>query len=215
MRKRASGSLVLFSFAAAVLAAALIDPIVEGLSNAGCFGPGDFTDHSNANLIPTLAVAALFSVAFIVIGVRSWFSRSHEAPDWLRQCAAMVDARSVCRLLPAIFGTQIGVLFVMETLEQSLVQQRLLGGWIWLGAPIAISLAMHLAGGAAVSFVLARFLHCATARVVETVRFALRVLRLVPHGCEPSIRVLFTTLQPVTRPFCSTLSERAPPLPSL
>jgi hypothetical protein len=40
----------------AVLAAAIADPLVEFASNAGWFGPGNFTDRSNLDVGPVFAL---------------------------------------------------------------------------------------------------------------------------------------------------------------
>src|SRR5262249_25040176 len=57
-----------FSLAVAVIASAIADPLLEAASNAGIFGNAHYTDHSNLDVLPALAVG-LVAVA-IHVGLR-------------------------------------------------------------------------------------------------------------------------------------------------
>jgi hypothetical protein len=92
-----------FCLAAAVTAAAVIDPAIEWLANAGLFGPGRFTDHSNLDVIPVLVLGLLFSVIFV----------AGQAHRIVRRFASEVG--SIPMLLPVIFALQLLVLWSMET----------------------------------------------------------------------------------------------------
>jgi hypothetical protein len=149
-----------FCVAAAVIAAAIADPLVEGASNAGWFGPGSYTDHSNLDVLPTLALGALLVVLYFVLRVRRDLL---EASD---------DAlhTTVGRLLAPIFGLQIALLASMETLEQIAVDGHSLGRTVWLGGPVWFGLSVHAAVCVAVSFGLAKILHAWASTTVRIIR---------------------------------------------
>ena len=56
------------------MAAAIADPLVEFASNAGWFGAGNFTDHSNLDVVPALfaGVALLRNCIWFDEPARSW-----------------------------------------------------------------------------------------------------------------------------------------------
>lgn len=198
----ASGKRVIFALAAAVTAAATMDPIVERLSNAGFFGIGNFTDHSNADVIPALCTGALFSLTFLVLAVMRLFG--------IRFTAHELDEISVRRMLPVIFALQLVVLFVMETTEQHVVLGHFLGGAVWLGAPAPISLALHFSGCVVVSFFLSRALRALATHVVAVVR-ALQRFVMLPIGARPASRAPFVELVHVFEPLLDHPTVRPPP----
>jgi hypothetical protein len=152
-----------FCLAVALTAAALVGPLVEYLADAGTFGPEAFTDRSNADMLPALCIAALVAAAFVVALARRLVYPSAPVPTWARQ-AADATRISLSQLL-VTFGLQIVVLFVMETCEQTAIWGHPLGGTIWLGGPIAISLALHAVGGVAVAGLFSRALRWLAIRV--------------------------------------------------
>jgi len=125
-----------FCATAAILAVALADPCVEFASNAGWFGPGHFTDGSNADVIPALLVSGVFLVLQMLRILRNAAIPVHATRSRTMRL-------SLPALLPQIFIAQIALLFVLESVEQVFVCGHLLGVTIWLGAPITISLAIH------------------------------------------------------------------------
>jgi len=152
-----------FCIAAAVIAAATADPLVEGASNAGWFGPGSYTDHSYLAVAPTLALGALLVVLYLVLRVRRDLSQASN--DALHT--------NLRRLLVPIFAMQLALLATMETLEQIAVDGHSLGSTIWLGGPIWFSLSVHAAVCVAVTFALAKVLHvwaCTTVRIIRQMR---------------------------------------------
>jgi hypothetical protein len=165
-----------FCLAAATTAAALADPLVEALSNAGVFGPGHFTDRSNADVLPALFAGVVFAILFVCGLARRALSASSPAPGWIRTSAGAVSPGSVARLLPATFALQIGALFGMETLEQIVIRGHALGGTVWLGGPIAFSLLVHAAAGVLVIALFARLLQWLAQTVVEVIRFVRRLI---------------------------------------
>jgi hypothetical protein len=198
MRFRPNPKLLTFCLAVAVIAAAVADPLVEFASNAGWFGHGLFTDRSNADVLPALPAGAVVLALFI-----------------LRRARAILDGCALPRrcwtLLPAIFVVQLVVLFVMETCEQIVLCGGVLGPAVWLGGPIAASLAMHALSCVAFTWIFAR---CArglaktTLRVLHMIRaiatFAIApgtIVRLQTVDCSPCKNV----------PLLCRIGERAPP----
>lgn len=141
------------------MAAAIADPIVEFASNAGWFGPGNFTDRSNLDVFPALAAGLLLLVLYLV----------RAAPALL---AGEIRSSGIVARLPLIFATQIAVLFAMESAEQLAVHGAILGPTIWLGGPLFISLGFH----AAVCVALTSWLSRSSPRLAAT---ALRVIALI------------------------------------
>ena len=189
-----------FCLAIAVISAAFADPVLEFASNAGWFGPGSFTDRSNVDVVPALlagvALLALFMVrkanAVLVGGVLS------------RGCIA---------LLPSIFVLQMVTLYVMETAEQFLVFRHAFGPTIWLGAPPAISLAVHATVCLAVTFAIVRSRQTLAATTLRVVRLIVAIATFAPQIAGPiAVRrfnhVCFKEFLPV---LC-TIGERAPPV---
>ncbi|HTZ55054.1 MAG TPA: hypothetical protein VMB20_08305 [Candidatus Acidoferrum sp.] len=156
---------VWFTLAAAVVAAAVADPLVEAASNAGWFGAGNFTDHSTLDIVPALISGVVLIGVCLVLRIRRELLRV--SVDALRY--------DLWRVLPALLTTQLAVLFVMETSEQVIVAGHPLGGTIWLGGPLWFSLFVHVLTGIAVAWGLA-FAVCACART--TVRMIRRIRAL-------------------------------------
>jgi hypothetical protein len=148
-----------FCAAVAVIAAAFADPLVEFVSNAGCFGPGTFTDRSNLDVLPALVAGVAMLVLYCV-----------------RRANALLAGRALPRnaavLIPAVLALQLVALFAMESAEQLAVFGHLLGPAVWLGGPTGFSLGVHALFGAALTLWFAR----SAPRLAAT---ALRVIRLV------------------------------------
>ena len=77
-----------FCLAAAVIAAAIADPVVEFASNHGAFGAGNFTDHSSLDVVPALIAGLIAAALAVGLRVRSHFADA-TAPsrDWLAESA--------------------------------------------------------------------------------------------------------------------------------
>ena len=188
-----------------------MDPLVEFLANRGAFGPGDFTDHSNLDVFPALAIAAIFALTVIAGLTRRAFRSQRYAPGWLRQCVSAGCDEAWPTLMPAIFAAQLTVLWTMETIEQMIVAGRPLGGVIWLGAPAPLGLAIHAAGGIILTCALARIIRWSATTIVDIVTFVLEAFRSASasflHGSPARDRVVARFLEP----FLARLSGRAPP----
>ena len=209
-------SRALFTVTAAIAAAALIDPLVEGLSNAHAFGGAVYTDQSNLDVLPALAIAALLATAFLGLAVARAFRREGTLTRWIRASAIHLDPLSVRRLLPAIFALQLATLFSMETLEQLVVHGSLEGGTIWLGGPVAVSLLVHAVGCCVISFVLSRGLQALAKRIVDAVCFVLGTM-VLRRDREPvrHVRREPVTMAQFLEPFIELLQGRAPPQPAV
>ncbi|HTV93492.1 MAG TPA: hypothetical protein VMG98_12325 [Verrucomicrobiae bacterium] len=191
-----------FCIAAAVLAAAIADPLVESISNAGWFGPGTFTDHSNLDVLPALFCGGVFVICYLALRVRR---------EFLRASGEALRAR-VAWLLPFIVTAQLGVLYTMETLEQVVVAGHVMGGTVWLGGPMWFSLCAHALVGVTVAYGLARAAStCArtTLRVIRRLRaLATRAL----HAPAPlAMRGRGMAWIRANSPVLCRIGNRAPP----
>jgi hypothetical protein len=201
-----------FCLAVSVIAAAIADPVVEYASNSGWFGPGNFTDHSNLDVLPVLLAGLVFAGLHVALRIRAALTRPAPAPNLLRDSDDALGS-SFPGLLPVAYGLQILVLYAMETCEQFAVSGHGSGGTLWLGGPVFVGLFAH-----AVTCVLACFLG---ARVVRTLaRTTLRVLRIVralatfPARAPAAIVYRGRACVPYDRsaPLLCRIGERAPPL---
>ncbi|HTC31543.1 MAG TPA: hypothetical protein VK702_12525 [Candidatus Acidoferrum sp.] len=192
-----------FCIASAVLAAAMADPLVESLSNAGWFGPGSFTDHSNLDVLPVLLCGAAFVICYLALRVRR---------ELLRASGEALRAH-VGRLLPYIVAAQLTVLYAMETVEQVVVAGHVMGGTVWLGGPIWFSLGVHALVGTAVAYGLAR-LACACAQTTLRVlrRFRALATRALHAPAPLAVRGRGTAWLRANSLVRCRIGNRAPPL---
>jgi hypothetical protein len=123
-----------FLAAAALIAAALADPLVETIANTGVLGAG-YADNDHSSVLPTLLIGAVLTL--LVIAARTW------AVAFARH----ICERSVLDDLPYVLLLQFIALFIMESAEQLLAGGRLLGGTAWLGGPVWFSLCTHVLVG--------------------------------------------------------------------
>ena len=115
-------------------------------------------------------------------------------------------------LLPSIFVLQMVTLYAMETAEQLLVFRHVLGPTIWLGAPPAISLAVHATVCLAVTCAIVRSRRTLAATTLRVVRLILAIATFAPHSTAPIAarrfnRRCFKEFLPI---LCA-IGERAPP----
>ena len=207
-----SRSKAVFALASAVAAAATIDPVAERMSNAGVFGPGSFTDHSNLDVLPALGVAAVLSLVFIIGAARRMLPRNCFAPAWLRSSANAIDASTLPKLIPSIFLLQLSALFAMETAEQIVVDGHPLSGLLWLGAPPLIGLALHAVGCVLSSFILARVLQWSARTLADVVAFVRRLYAPRLDRSKQRVRGWATLLGCFLEPVLARVQGRAPPL---
>ena len=203
-----------FCIAVALIAAAVADPLVELASNAGLFGPGDFTDHSNWDVLPTLAIGLSFAAFYVALRVRQMLDFARQRVScWLNASPNALAGRTLFGLLPAVYATQIATLYVMETTEQLVVRGHVLGGTIWLGGPIAISLAVHALFCVAATFCIGWILRLLAQTALRIVRLVLALGTYVLRNAGPvhfacEARVVHRYASPVP----CRIGERGPPL---
>jgi hypothetical protein len=189
-----------FCLALAAIAAAIADPIVEFASNAGWFGHGSFTDHSNLDVVPSLLAGVGLMVIFLARRARAVL-------------AGQAFPRGIAPLFPTIFALQILTLFVMETGEQVIAWGHVLGPAVWLGGPLPASLAIHAAICIALTFWISRsvrVLAATTLRVIRLLRaIATLAVRPSPAG---SLRFLYVGCFKQRSPVLCQIGERAPPI---
>ena len=191
-----------FALAAAVVAAAIADPCVEAVSNAGTFGPGAFTDGSNLDVLPALALGLGLLCVLLVARIRGEMLRA--SGDALRG--------GIAQLLPAIFVAQMGVLYAMETLEQIVVTGHVMGAAVWLGGPIAFSLAVHAVFCVAVAYALAAMVHGLARHTVRVIRLIRALVERSIHGESPAApRAWQAPPVPRSAPVLCHIGNRAPP----
>lgn len=203
---------LLFCLSTAVFGAAVADPLVEGASNAGWFGPGRFTDGSMADVLPVLLLG--FFALGIHVAFRAYALERGRTTSRLLRLSEEALSGGVVRLLPLSFALQIVVLFAMETAEEYVVWHHGFGGLVWLGGPIAVSLCSHFAACVAVAFSLRaaiRTLATTAVRIIRIVRSS--ALRLARAEAALSVRGLEYAI--AYRPAFASLSlgQRGPPAP--
>jgi hypothetical protein len=189
-----------FCLALAAIAAAVADPIVEFASNAGWFGHGRFTDHSNLDVVPCLLAGVALMAIYLV----------RRAPAVL---AGQAFPHGVAALLPTIFVLQILTLYVMETSEQFIAWGHVLGPAVWLGGPMPVSLAIHAAICLALTVWIsrsARALAATTLRVIRLLR-TIATLAVRPNGAS-SLRRFEVVYFKQPSPVLCQIRARAPPV---
>ena len=198
-----------FSLAVAVIAATVADPLLEAASNAGVFGSGTFTDHSNLDVLPALGFGIIAVVIHVLLRIRGRNGNDAMIKECLRRWDVSLRWRAAT-LLPLTFVAQMLALYSMETIEQIVVAGHPLGGLIWLGAPAAIAVTVHALMCVAAFFVATCVMHevaWATLRVV-TVICAILTRDDIRAFVVPRLRILLRKEQ---APELWTAGGRAPP----
>ena len=197
MREQGKIAGTLFCAAAALTAAALTDPILEALSNAGVFGPGRFTDRSTVDVIPALCIAVALAFVVLLRRLRLWEIQAPITP--------------LSGIFTKIYPMQIAMLFAMESVEQIAIAGHPLGGTLWLGAPVLISLAAHLASCLVVTWGLSRLLRWSARAIVRIVQAVFVFLHRRTAGATHAVRVGAAPLPRSIEPYLRALHGRAPP----
>jgi hypothetical protein len=203
-----------FCLAAAIVAAAIADPLLEWASNAGLFGSGAYTDHSNVDVLPALLAGVLFVVAHVSLRVRRALALSSRTDIF--QASGVALRAGVLRLLPVTFAIQLLALYTMESLEQASVTGHVLGGTVWLGGPVLVSLLVHAIACVGVTYALSRVLR-ACARTTLHVIHLIRAMAVRPlHEPSPiSLRRLEGRRSHTFVLVPRNRAERAPPVPAV
>jgi hypothetical protein len=192
--------------AAALVAAAFADPLVEFASNSGLFGPGTFTDHSNLDVLPALTAGFGLGLVYVLMRTRRILALG---------AGAVLGAAPAWSLLPYAFGTQIALLYAMETAEQLVVAGHVMGGTIWLGGPPLASLAVHAACCLLATFLLARAARSLSQKAARIVGRIVAAIGVAPRS--PAVTFLRVSRRPDARrraPLLGRFGDRAPPQPT-
>jgi hypothetical protein len=192
-----------FLVAVALVAAALADPIVESIANAGTFGPG-YADNTHLGVIPTVVLGAILAAEIAAV----------RGIALLRGFASAPRAFSLGDM-PIVFALQLATLFALESGEQLVVDGHLAGGLVWLGGPVAFSLLVHAAMGVACTFVLGALVRAiarAFASVVRTVLDLLWTLQRARHAADLRSRDGDAPVPRAQAPHVRQIGGRAPPL---
>jgi hypothetical protein len=199
-----------FCTAIAVIAAAIADPLVEFASNAGWFGPGLFTDHSNLDVAPVLVAGVLLLAVYLVMKAQAALANGSGRDVWREAGHAL--GSDLRRLLPAIFALQMLTLYVMETAEQYVVWGHSLGPTVWLGGPLPVSLAVHAIICVALAVTIARWMRALTA---TTLRFIRLIRALATFAPQPAASIASRSRDCISfkrsAPVVCRIGERAPP----
>jgi hypothetical protein len=167
----------LFLVAVALIAAAVADPIVESLANAGILG-GHYADNNHLSVIPALLVGGSLVLTTLALRCVDGWRASPATGDWLVDVAKTFSQRSPCRDLPYVFSMQLLALFLMESAEQFAIGGKPLGGSAWLGGPIVFSLIAHALIGAGCLFALVAFMRGLLRTLASFVRAVVRFVWL-------------------------------------
>jgi hypothetical protein len=204
-----------FLIAVALVAAALGDALVETVSNTGIFGPSYF-DNNHVSVVPALLAGIVLTLE--AIGLRC-FALYHRARStrrgWLIDAATCIAAGSAARDIPWVLLTQIAALFVMESTEQFVFGGKLLGGTVWLGGPVLVSLAIHALSGAACTLLLGWSMRAISETVATLVVTAIAfiALAIARNVAGPILARRDELAVPRAQsPHARQIGERAPPL---
>lgn len=157
--------------AAAILAAAIANGVVETLASTGIVGAG-YSDPDRSSVMPASLAGLLVTFALLVLrSLRAWHTCETRVP--VRNAGPPV----LLRRLPIVFCLQMVVVFAMESSEQVLAHGRLADAGAWLGGPAWFSLAFHAAACLIVTAVLYRTMNSLVTKVVDILREAKRLLR--------------------------------------
>lgn len=201
-----------FCAAVAMIAASIADPLVESASNAGWFGHGNFTDHSTWDVVPVLLVGTLFVALHLWSRIRTTLNAQHGSPHWSRSATDALGS-SALRLIPLICAAQIAILYLMETTEQHVVYSHALGGMLWLGGPIAISIATHATMTVLVAVTASKALRAfadATFRALHALRTLATAHQRIAHPVYLRVEEISALIR--SAGILGRSGERAPPI---
>jgi hypothetical protein len=202
-----------FCVTVALAALAIADPLTEWVSNGGWFGPGNFTDHSNADIIPVVLAGLAFGVLHVASrGCYAARASGRHRHRWFDAWAGVLDDATVLRLIPRTFAIQIAALWVAESLEQYAIAGHGLGGTVWLGAPVLAALAVHGAFCALVTYAAALAIRALAAPVLRVAALVAAFAKIVRAKGPATIFVgLAAPRLRAASPLVCQIGERAPP----
>lgn len=199
--------------AAAAFAALAAHQFVHALADWGRF-PSAYDEYNHGALVPLAWSAATlsFAAALFAFGDALFAERTE---DWLRGAARTIARRRFGEIAGAILVLQFGTLFAMESAEQVIAFGHPLGGLAWLGGPVAVALAIHIAAALCATAALAgaaRFL-AAAAALVRTI-VATFAARRAPGRAGAVARRPFPRRTARCNVVARRIGKRGPPLPA-
>jgi hypothetical protein len=199
--------------AAALVAAAVGDLLVESIANTGILG-GHYSDRNHTSVLPTLLAGAIIALELVVLRVARTVRRSESRPGWLRTAAAQLRARRALADLPLVYALELGALFVMESIEQLLATGALPAGTAWLGGPVAFSLAAHALLALAATLALRWLIRALSATVASLILVAIAFVRLSRREARSAFcrRLDAPAVHQTPSPHLLRIGGRAPPL---
>ncbi len=203
-----------FLLAAALVAGAVGDVVVESVSNTGAFGSAYF-DHDRLSVIPVLiaGLALVFEVAALRLAALLRGTAPAARHDRLIDAAARFSTRSPLRDLPLVFGLQLAAVFAMQNAEQLAAGGMPVGGLGWLGGPLAFALLVYAATSAACTLVLSYLARAILVAGTVLVRIVLElVLALGDRAGRPRFgRLAAAPCVRAQAPHVRQIGGRAPP----
>lgn len=203
-----------FLLAAALVAAALGDLVVEGVSNTGAFGSGYF-DHDHLSVIPVLCAGFALVLEIAVLRLMALLrggalGARRGLPAGV---AGRLSGRMLRRDLPLVLAMQLAAVFAMQSAEQLAAGGATLAGPGWLGGPLAFALTVYAATALVATVALALLARAILAAGTALIRIVLElVVRLADQAARPCFgRRTALACARAQAPHVRQIGGRAPP----
>ena len=200
--------------AAALIAAALGDFVVERIADTGVFGAGYIDrDQSGVGSVLVLGVGVAFAAVVWRFGALLGSAGAARRAAWHRATARALAPRTLARVLPGAFVIQLAGVYGIESVERLALGAPLPDGVGWLGAPLAFSLTFHLLLGLVCAFALTAALRALLAACAALVVRVLALATALADAPQPCLSARTdTVLAAVREHFARRHGERGPPL---
>jgi len=198
---------------AALVAAAIADPLVESVSNSGVLG-GHYDDDNHLGVVPVLLVGiALAATILFAHCARILRSSAGGSRDWLVDTAKDISARAPLQDLPALFALQLAALYALEATEQLLVGGDV-GTMAWLGGPLTFSLLVHGLTGAGCMFLLGALMRAILRTFASLAYHVLHLAWIARAHATPTLHLISERRlhARAQSPHVRQIGGRAPPL---
>jgi hypothetical protein len=180
----------------AIVAAALSDPLVEGLANRGWLGGAvRYDDNDHASVIP-----ALLAGLIVALGVSLRRGLQRDRTDWTD--------------IAWIVGLQFVALIVMENAEQFGAIWRFGGDALWLGGPPLAAFAVHAIAATLTALLAGRVVNAIADALASIVRAVIALAIAITARTEARFfaRRRDIALRRRRRDYAPQIGGRAPPL---
>jgi len=204
-----------YLFAAALIAVALADPVVESISNSGLVG-GGYDDDNHLGVVPTLLIGALLVLTIVALRCLRILRRAASGErDWLLEAATAFSKRTASADVPYVVAMQLIALFALENVEQFATTGTFVGGAAWLGGPCLFSLVIHALAGAACTWSIGAFMRAVSRSFASFLETAIRCMWIAigrARGAGALARRRTARIQFSQSPHVRQIGGRAPPL---